>query len=175
MVRKWKLRVGNMRNNRVFIGLGSNLGNREENIYNALRLMHYYPTINVIETSAIYETEPVGVNGHPDYLNMAVEILTSQNPEQLLKVLQSIEDNLGRRGRGEMTPRTIDLDILLFGNKIVKTESLIIPHPRLTERKFVLQMLLDIDPTLRHPTTGMLIKKHFDKCKDTTRCTLFRK
>lgn len=164
-----------MKNNRVFIGLGSNLGNREEHIYNALRLMHYLPTINVVGTSPIYETEPIGVEDHPDYLNMTAEIVTTLQPEELLHALQSFEAELGRHSQGMLEPRTIDLDILIFGDQVVDTESLAIPHPRLTERKYVLRTLLDIDANLRHPSTGLTIQHHFDDCKDSAGYSLFRK
>ncbi|KPL07622.1 hypothetical protein AMJ86_03765 [bacterium SM23_57] len=164
-----------MKNSRVFIGLGSNLGNREEHIYNALRLMHYLPTINVVGTSPIYETEPIGVEGHPDYLNMTAEIITTLQPEELLHALQSLEAELGRYSHGNLEPRTIDLDILIFGDQVVDADFLTIPHPRITERRYVLRTLLDIDANLHHPGTGLTIRHHFDTCKDTTRYTVFRK
>ena len=154
--------------------MGSNLGDREQNLYGALRLMHYYPDINVVGTSGIYETEPVGVEGHPDYLNMAAEILTTRNPMELLEALQSIEDKLGHE-RGALKPRVIDLDILLFGDQIVDTDSLVIPHPRMTERKFVLQTLLDIDQNLRDPRTGDTIQQYFDMCSTESQYRLLRR
>jgi 2-amino-4-hydroxy-6-hydroxymethyldihydropteridine diphosphokinase len=163
-----------MKNNRAFIGLGSNLGNREENLYNGLRLMHYFPDINVVGTSAIYETEPVGVIGHPDYLNMTAEILTTRDPFQLLEALQSVEDELGRSDRGQLKPRVLDLDILLFGDQVIDTESLVIPHPRLTERKYALQTLLDIDKNIVNPRTGLTIQHHFDQCENRSKHQLFR-
>jgi len=161
--------------NRVFIGVGSNLGDRKQNIYNALQLMHESPFINVVQTSELYETEPVGVKGHPDYLNLTLEIATTLEPLQLLETLQTIENKLGRTERGALKSRIIDLDILLFGEQIINTDSLVIPHPRITERKFVLRALLDIDPNLRHPATGLAIQQHFDDCKDTSKCEQYRK
>ena len=156
------------------MGLGSNLGNREEYLYNALRLMHYSRAINVVNTSAIYETEPVGVENHADYLNITAEIFTTLNPQQLLDTLQGIEDELGRDRQGELAPRTIDIDILLFGDNVVNSDALIIPHPRMTERKFVLRTLMDIDQQLRHPKTGRTIEEHFDGCSDVSEYRLFR-
>ena len=163
-----------MKNIRAFIGLGSNLGNREENLYIGLRMIHYFADINVVGTSAIYETEPVGVAGHPDYLNMTTEILTTRDPFQLLEALQSVEDDLGRSDRGDLKPRIIDLDILLFGDQVVDTESLVIPHPRLIERKYILQTLLDIDKALVNPKTGLAIQQHFDRCDNKSKFKLFR-
>jgi 2-amino-4-hydroxy-6-hydroxymethyldihydropteridine diphosphokinase len=163
-----------MKNVRAFIGMGSNLGNREENLYSGLRLMHYFADINVVGTSAIYETEPVEVIGHPDYLNMAAEILTTRDPFHLLEALQSVEDELGRSDRGEVKPRVIDLDILLFGDQVVDTESLVIPHPRLTKRKYALQALLDIDRNLVNPKTGLTIQQHFDRCENKSKFKLYR-
>jgi len=153
--------------------MGSNLGDREQNLYGALRLMHYYSDINVVGTSGIYETEPVGVEGHPDYLNMTAEILTTRSPVELLETLQSIEDQLGHE-RGALEPRVIDLDILLFGDQVVDTDTLVIPHPRMTDRKFVLQTLLDIDRNLRDPRTGVTIQRHFDMCRNHSRYRLVR-
>jgi 2-amino-4-hydroxy-6-hydroxymethyldihydropteridine diphosphokinase len=164
-----------MKNNRVFIGIGSNLGDREQNLYNALRLMHRSPKINLAGTSPIYETEPVGINDHPDYLNMTAEITTTLEPLELLNALQDIEDELGRKGRGTMSPRIIDLDILLYGDQVFSHESLVIPHPRLTDRKFALQTLMDLDPDLGHPATGLTIQRHFEECSDTSRVELYRK
>jgi 2-amino-4-hydroxy-6-hydroxymethyldihydropteridine diphosphokinase len=160
---------------RVFIGMGSNLGDRKQHIYNALQLMHASPFINVVQTSELYETEPVGVEGHPDYLNLTVEVATTLNPQDLLETLHAVEDKLGRTDRGALKPRTIDLEILLYGERIVNTESLVIPHPRMTERKFVLRTMLDIDRNLRHPMTGLTIQRLFDSCTDTSRCQLYKK
>jgi 2-amino-4-hydroxy-6-hydroxymethyldihydropteridine diphosphokinase len=163
-----------MKNIRAFIGMGSNLGNREENLYNGLRIMHTFSDINVVGTSAIYETEPVGVTGHPEYLNITAEILTTRDPYQLLEALQLVEDELGRADRGEMKPRVIDLDILLFGDQVVDTDSLIIPHPHLTERRYALQTLLDIDRSLINPATGISILQHFDQCNTRFKFELYR-
>ena len=175
MGRKWRLLGGEMTVNRVFIGVGSNLRDRKQNIYSALQLMHESPFINVVQTSELYETEPVGVESHPNYLNIAVEIATTLEPLQLLEILQTIEDKLGRAERGALKPRTIDLDILLFGEQVIDTDSLVIPHPRMTERKFVLRTLLDIDPNLQHPVTKLTVHQHYENCTDTSQFTVYRK
>jgi 2-amino-4-hydroxy-6-hydroxymethyldihydropteridine diphosphokinase len=136
--------------------------------------MHESPFINVVQTSELYETEPVGVEGHPNYLNIAVEIATTLEPLQLLEILQTIEDKLGRTERGTLKPRTIDLDILLFGEQIIQAEALVIPHPRMTERKFVLRTLMDIDPNLQNPATNLTIQQHFENCTDISKFTIYR-
>jgi 2-amino-4-hydroxy-6-hydroxymethyldihydropteridine diphosphokinase len=136
--------------------------------------MHESPFINVVQTSELYETEPVGVEGHPNYLNIAVEIATTLEPLQLLEILQTIEDKLGRTERGTLKPRTIDLDILLFGEQIIQAEALVIPHPKMTERKFVLRTLMDIDPNLQNPATNLTIQQHFENCTDISKFTIYR-
>lgn len=162
-----------MKAKHVFVGIGSNRGDRKAKIYYALQLMHASPSVNLINTSDLYETEPVGVSGHSDYLNLTAEIRTTLNPNQLLELLQSIEDRLGRENRGELTPRTIDLDILLYGNQIMESETLTVPHPRLTERKFVLLTLVELNPDLTHPITGKTIAEHLEECLDNSRCEKF--
>ncbi len=162
-----------MKAERVFVGIGSNQGDRKTNIYNALQLMHTSPSVNLTNTSELYETEPVGVSGHPDYLNLTAEISTTLNPDQLLELLQDIENKLGRENRGDLTPRPIDLDILLFGIRILESEALTIPHPRLIDRKFVLQTLTDLNPNLSHPVTKKTIAQHLEECQDNSRCVKF--
>lgn len=132
----------------VFIGLGSNLGNREKFIENALREIENFFTVEV--KSSIYETSPVGYLNQPDFLNMVIKGTTTLSPAELLKKLQTIEQNFGRQRSFKNAPRNIDLDILLFDNKITAQKDLIIPHPELTKRQFVLIPLLEIAPELKH-------------------------
>jgi len=142
----------------AYIGIGSNLGNRGMNIRDATARLSDNSMIAVTKSSNIYDTEPLlknSSNGQPRYLNTAIEIQTSLDPETLLSVLMEIERYLGRphpRKSGE--PRTIDLDILLFDDLVLDTQNLKIPHPEIEKRLFVLEPLCDIAPTLSHPRSG---------------------
>ncbi len=132
----------------VFLAVGSNLGRRRDNIAAALRLLKQNPAITVQKVSQIIETAPVGGPAQGDYLNAAIKIKTSLVPHVLLDFLHRIEADLGRRRTVPMGPRTIDLDILLYSDKIIKTKRLIVPHPRMLEREFVMVPLREIEPTV---------------------------
>ena len=145
---------------RVFLGLGTNLGDRDANLHRALSALEA-ERIHVLRKSSIYETEPQDVKDQPWFLNMVVECETRYFPIQLLSVLNRIERDLGReRGRRAIPkgPRLIDVDILLFGSVCIETPELTIPHPRMLNRRFVLEPLVEIAPDLRLPTNGKLIK-----------------
>ena len=146
---------------RVFLSIGSNLGDRALHLSRALDLLDAQH-IAIVSRSSLYETEPRDMPARqPWFLNMAAECRTRLFPLQLLKVLHSIERDLGRaRPSAAQTPapripqpRTIDLDILLFGNTVMHTPRLTVPHPRMFERRFVLEPLLEIAPDLRRPDT----------------------
>ncbi len=145
---------------RVFLALGSNLGHREENLENAITALARQD-IGLIARSSIYETEPQDVADQPWFLNMVIECETRCFPLQLLAVLLKIERELGRLQTNVVRrgPRIIDLDILLFGNISMQTPQLTIPHPRMSERRFVLEPLLEIAPELKHPETREPLKK----------------
>jgi len=128
----------------AFIALGSNLGNRRQNIRQALKLLDRIPGIRVKKISSIIETAPRGGPLQGKYLNAVVRMAVTLTPAKLLKVLQGIEKQLGRIRSVKNGPRTIDLDILLYGNRKIKTKSLIVPHPRMFERDFVLKPLSEI-------------------------------
>ena len=130
----------------VYIGVGSNLGNRRQNIRQALNLLDQTPGIRVKKISSISETDPVGGPRQGKYLNAVASISTTVTPAKLLKTLQAIEKQLGRVRTIKNGPRTIDLDILLYGNREIKTKRLTIPHPRMFERDFILKPLLEIHP-----------------------------
>jgi 2-amino-4-hydroxy-6-hydroxymethyldihydropteridine diphosphokinase len=138
---------------RVFIALGSNLGDRFGNLEAALR------ALDVVTRSSIYETAPRDYLEQPWFLNMVVECRWADSPVGLLAKLMGVERKLGReRGSAiERGPRVIDLDILLFGELVMDTPPLQIPHPRMLERRFVLEPLLEIAPGLRDPRSGQLI------------------
>lgn len=132
--------------NTVFIGIGSNLGERQANINLAIELLAKVEGVFIEKISSIIETEPVGGPPQPKYLNGVLKINTGLSPQELLSVLQEIENKLGRKREIKNGPRTIDLDILLYGNKVLDEPNLKIPHPRMFEREFVLKPLLEIEP-----------------------------
>ncbi len=136
----------------VYLSLGSNIGDRQANLNAALDLLRA-AGVEIPRLSSIYETEPREVRHQPWFLNMAAEARTRLFPLQLLHVIQRIEKRLGRTRLVVKGPRTIDIDILLFGNAIVNTPQLRIPHPALAERRFVLEPLAELAPDLRHPLT----------------------
>jgi 2-amino-4-hydroxy-6-hydroxymethyldihydropteridine diphosphokinase len=146
----------------VYFSLGSNLGDREENLRRACEALEA-EHVQILKRSSIYETEPQDVARQGWFLNMVVECETRCFPVQLLAVLQRIERELGRvrgPGVGRRGQRTIDIDILLFGNATMDTAQLVIPHPRILERRFVLEPLLEIAPELRHPQTKEPLAKY---------------
>jgi 2-amino-4-hydroxy-6-hydroxymethyldihydropteridine diphosphokinase len=141
----------------VYLSLGSNLGDRRDNLTSAVaRLERAYMT--VWRTSSLYETEPVDLTEQPWFLNIVLqgEVKVS-SPFELLDATQAIEQDLGRTREGSVHrgPRVIDIDILLFGEFLVTDERLTIPHPRMTVRRFVLEPLVEIAPDVRHPETGV--------------------
>ncbi|MBU8807201.1 2-amino-4-hydroxy-6-hydroxymethyldihydropteridine diphosphokinase [Bacillus subtilis] len=131
-------------NNIAYIALGSNIGDRETYLRQAVALLHQHAAVTVTKVSSIYETDPVGYEDQAQFLNMAVEIKTSLNPFELLELTQQIENELGRTREVRWGPRTADLDILLFNRENIETEQLIVPHPRMYERLFVLAPLAEI-------------------------------
>ncbi|MDR5683119.1 MAG: 2-amino-4-hydroxy-6-hydroxymethyldihydropteridine diphosphokinase [Armatimonadota bacterium] len=135
---------------RVFLSLGSNLGDREANLRRAVALLSEHG-VAVVQRSAVYETAPVGRTDQPPFCNMVVEARTSLAPRALLERLQAIERTLGRVRAQRWGPRTIDIDILLYGDRAVAESDLQIPHPRMRDRAFVLVPLAAIAPDLELP------------------------
>jgi len=133
----------------VYLSLGSNVGDRAENLNAAIDRLRTLG--EVVAVSSLYETEPVEFTAQPWFLNCAAKLDTEKTPEQLLTGILDIEQQLGRRRGPQKGPRIIDLDILLFGESIVKAEGLTIPHPAMHERRFVLEPLAEIAPEVRHP------------------------
>jgi 2-amino-4-hydroxy-6-hydroxymethyldihydropteridine diphosphokinase len=142
----------------VYLSLGSNMGDREIMLQAAVRELES-PRLHIRRTSPIYETEPMDVPGQPWFLNQVVEAETDLFPLQLLHRTAKIEVQLGRRRLTPKGPRTIDIDILLFGNAVVTTPKLEIPHPRFRLRRFVLAPLADLAPDLRDPVTRKTIRE----------------
>ncbi len=140
----------------VYIGLGANLGEREATIAEALRLLDEDDRTSMLGSTVPIETEPVGYEDQPRFLNAAAKVTTTRSPRELLELLLDIERALGRvRGEGpRYGPRTIDLDLLLYGNETIDERALVVPHPRLHERRFVLEPLAELDPTLDVPGRG---------------------
>ena len=131
--------------NRAYLSIGTNLGNRKNNIETAITLLKALPDTSVVKVSKIYETEPWGYTNQDKFLNVCVLIETGLNPKELLYKCQDIENELKRVRDVRWGPRTIDVDILLYDDIISEDESLIIPHPRIHERAFVLIPLRDLD------------------------------
>ena len=138
----------------AFVGIGSNLGDRESHLSRAVELLSTADNIEVSAVSQIRETEPVGPVEQGPFLNAAVRVETELAPRELLHLLLDIEERMGRVRRERFGPRTIDLDLLLYGDEVVDEPGLTVPHPRLTERRFALEPLSDLDPGLTIPGSG---------------------
>jgi len=144
----------------VYLGLGSNLGDRRGNLDAALAALRANPAVRVLAVSPFIETAPVGgPPGQGPYLNGAAAVETDLAPADLLAALKRIERALGRREGPRWGPRPVDLDILLFGALVLDTADLTIPHPRLRERRFVLEPLAAIAPDARDPVTGLTVRE----------------
>ena len=136
----------------VFIGAGTNLGDRRANLAGALREIEAIGAIEKV--SSVYESEPVGPRDQPTFWNLVLRLRTSLRPFELLQELKRLEHRLGRRPTFRHGPRVIDLDVLLYGAERIDEPELEVPHPRMMERAFVLIPLVELDPELRHPVTG---------------------
>jgi 2-amino-4-hydroxy-6-hydroxymethyldihydropteridine diphosphokinase len=147
----------------AYLGLGSNLGDRQANLDRALELLSQ--RLRLEKISSIYDSEPVGDIEQPRFLNMACEVSTHLTPQGLLALAKGIESKMGRAGPSG-TPRPIDIDILFYSDQVVETPELVIPHPRLTERAFVLIPLVEIAPDLVHPVSGKTIKELLKAAKE---------
>ena len=140
---------------RAYVGLGSNMGDRERMIWSAVHMLAFNPEVDVVAVSSLRETDPVGVLEQPRFLNAAIAVETDLGPRALLDLLLSVERELGRTREGpRFGPRTIDLDLLLYGDEVVDEPCLLVPHPRLHERRFVLEPLAELDPELAVPGRG---------------------
>ena len=141
----------------VYLSLGSNLGDRQANLRNAIgRLLELG---DVIEVSSLYETEPVELTDQPWFLNCAVAVRTDLMPREFLAGILAIEKSMGRVRTQPKGPRVIDIDILLFGAQTIKTTQLTIPHPAMAERRFVLEPLAEIGPEVKHPALKKTVRE----------------
>jgi 2-amino-4-hydroxy-6-hydroxymethyldihydropteridine diphosphokinase len=138
----------------AFVGIGSNLGDREDNLRRAVELLTVEDGVDVTAVSEIRETEPVGPVEQGPFLNGAVRIETDLGPRELLERLLAVEQRLGRVREERWGPRTIDLDLLLYGDEVLDEPGLTVPHPRLHERRFALEPLADLAPSLEIPGRG---------------------
>jgi 2-amino-4-hydroxy-6-hydroxymethyldihydropteridine diphosphokinase len=144
---------------RAYIGLGSNVGEREENLVRAISLLDSSPGIRVLRRASLYETEPVGVEAQPWFFNTVVEVEAELAPGELLRRMKEIEKALGREDRGRWGPREIDLDLLLYGDLVMEEDGLVLPHPELHRRRFVLEPLCELAPELIHPRLGRPLRE----------------
>ncbi len=145
------------------MGLGSNLGNRKKYLVSAIDRIDSCREICVVNKSSFYETKPVGGPSQPDYVNCVIELDTETEPQSLLEEFKGIELELGRKSGIRWGPRVIDIDILLYGNKIINDSNLKIPHESMHKRIFVLEPLCEISPDFKHP---ILRKTIFELLKD---------
>ena len=142
---------------RVYLSLGSNIGDRAANLQSAIEELSRFGKVAAV--SSFFETEPVEVTKQPWFLNCAVSLDTEKTPRQLLRALLEIERTMGRLRTQQKGPRKIDIDILLFGYSSVKTATLTIPHPAMHERRFVLEPLAEIAPDARHPLLNKTVRE----------------
>lgn len=153
---------------KVFIGIGSNLGDPRKNCTEAIDRIKAHPGCEVLEISPFYSTEPVGVEDQNWYTNAVIAIHTSLKAEELIKVLLGIEKGMGRiRTLNRWESRTIDLDILLFGDEIINKKNLKVPHPLMNKRRFVMAPIADIAPEKIHPVLGKTMAQILVEIPDT--------
>jgi len=143
---------------RVYLSLGSNRGEREQLLEQALARLAA-AGLSLRQVSAVYETEPLERRDQPWFLNLVVEADTDLFPRLLLGRLQRIERQMGRRPTSVKGPRLIDIDLLLYGEAVIRTPELVVPHPRMHLRRFVLEPLAELAPELRHPLTGRTVRE----------------
>jgi 2-amino-4-hydroxy-6-hydroxymethyldihydropteridine diphosphokinase len=156
----------------IFIGVGSNIGDGRKNCLDAIRELSLDKRVRLLGVSALYVTSPVSPVQQADFINGAASIEWHGSPADLLGLLNSIEASLGRERPVPQGPRIIDLDILLYGNEVIDSPDLIIPHPHLQERKFAIIPCLDIEPDLVHPLFGRPLKDYLRDIGDDQKITV---
>lgn len=152
--------------NVAFLSLGSNIGDREQNLRDAVSLINKTDEIEVVNISSIYETDPVGYTNQAQFLNIVVKVNCALEAEQLLSRCMEIEQYLGRVREFRWGPRCIDLDILMYNEDNIVSENLVIPHPRMHERGFVLVPLVEVDESLLHPESKVSLQDYMDKTRE---------
>ncbi|HEV8337511.1 MAG TPA: 2-amino-4-hydroxy-6-hydroxymethyldihydropteridine diphosphokinase [Candidatus Polarisedimenticolia bacterium] len=159
-------RGGSLVSERIFLGLGSNLGDRLDHLRQAIESLQD-KGVRIVRLSAVYDTDPVGYRAQGNFLNLVAEVDWQASPRELLERCQAVERERGRARAVRDGPRTLDLDLLLFGDRILKETDLTLPHPRMHERRFVLQPLAELAPLLRHPVLGMTVGTLLERCADS--------
>lgn len=156
MASRWKLpaKRNPCKRAEVYLSLGSNMGDRLRNLTLGLQGIAALPGTSLCAVSSLYETEPLGLKEQPMFLNLVCKVTTSLPPRELLRLLQAIEDRLGRQRTQRWGPRTLDIDIVLYDRLTYSDADLTIPHPRYAERRFVLVPLAELAPSLRPPGAG---------------------
>lgn len=149
-------------NNLAYISLGTNMGDRYKNLVNAIHYLKVEKEIHLVKCSSIYDTVPVGYTEQEDFLNMVISVRTTLTPNELLEICLRIEKDLGRKREFKWGPRIIDLDILLYNQENIEAENLIVPHPRMQERAFVLAPLIEIDSSIMIPNQDKSIEDYFN-------------
>lgn len=149
----------------IFLSLGSNLGDKRNNLYYAVNEIRKYRLITVKKISSFYMTSPFGEKNQPDFVNAVIQIETGLNPDGLLFFVRSIEKKMGRIKYLKWGPRKIDIDIILFNDQVIKKHGLIVPHPEAKNRLFVLEPLMEIAPDLIFPGTNLKIEKIIKELK----------
>lgn len=157
----------------VYVSLGSNLGDMLQHLRKAIKKIEEVNKISIKKVSSVYESEPVGYKNQRWFLNLVLEIQTSFDPFPLLEHLLAIEDKMGREREEKWGPRNIDIDLLLYDNRIVKSDRLTIPHPRMQERRFVLISLTQIAPKLLHPLLKKSVEELLESCEDKSIVRLY--
>lgn len=150
----------------AYIGIGSNIGDKKANCRRAIELLKQAGTVTAV--SSLYYTEPVGYREQEDFINAVAAVETEQSPEALLEACQAIEQEMGRTRTLRWGPRIIDLDILLFGNAVVDEPDLVIPHPLMASRRFVLAPLAEIAPGMVHPLLEKSASQLLQELEDTS-------
>ncbi|MCX7615051.1 MAG: 2-amino-4-hydroxy-6-hydroxymethyldihydropteridine diphosphokinase [Clostridiales bacterium] len=153
------------KNEKVYIGLGSNMGDRLKYLTDAISMLKHTEGINLKSVSPVYETKPVGYTEQPNFLNCVVEIITTLSAHDILNLCMRIERDLDRKRTIRWGPRTADLDVLFYGNQVIDEKDLTIPHPRIQERGFVLVPLVDIAPDFKHPVFNKIVSELFHQFK----------
>lgn len=148
---------------KVYVGLGSNLGDREKTLRGALDQLRDRPRIISVRAGSFVETSALGPDRQPDYLNTVAEVVTTDLPYQLLDDLHEIEDSFGRQRREKWGPRTLDLDLLLYEDTVLEEPDLILPHPQIHLRSFVLRGMVELNPSVKHPLLNRTMQELYDR------------